>query len=162
MKVMKILSILAIILGFVQCGSSTLVNNPSFKVEKAFFNDWIGGQPGVSGTKLEIHLKNASEVIFDSLYFKNKRTKVAVLQKGEITQIIGHYSTSKRINNDLILAIDPTKELQNVAPIIKNIPFELKKNEAIISYKKGKKILFFKIVNIKKIQPALFPSIKNR
>ena len=105
---MKTLSILAILLSFAQCGSNTLVQNPSFKVEKAFYNNWVGGQPGVSGTKLEIHLKNASEVIFDSLYFKNKRTKVEVLQKEEITQIIGHYSTSKRINNDLILAIDPT------------------------------------------------------
>ena len=78
---MKTLSILAILLSFAQCGSSTLVQNPSFKVEKAFYNNWVGGQPGVSGTKLEIHLKNASEVIFDSLYFKNKRTKVEVLQK---------------------------------------------------------------------------------
>jgi hypothetical protein len=159
MKSMKILLILTILLGFAQCGSGAFVQNPSFEVEKAFYNNWVGGQPGVSGTKLEIHLKNASEVIFDSLYFKNKRTKVEVLQKEEITQIIGHYSTSKRINNDLILAIDPTKELQNVAPIIKNIPFELKKNEAIISYKKGKKILFFKIIKIKKIEGTLFPLV---
>jgi hypothetical protein len=156
---MKTLSILAILLSFAQCGSSTLVQNTSFKVEKAFYNNWIGGQPGVSGTKLEIHLKNASEIIFDSLYFKNKRTKVEILQKEEITQLIGHYSTSKRINNDLTLAIDPTKELQNVAPIIKSIPFELEESEAILSYKKGKKILFLKIINIKKIAGTLFPSV---
>ena len=82
-----------------------------------------------------------------------------MLQKEEITQIISHYSTSKRINNDLILAIDPTKELQNVAPIIKNIPFELEESEAILSYKKGKKTLFLKIINIKKIEGTLFPSV---
>jgi hypothetical protein len=156
---MKTLSILAIILSFAQCGSSMLVKNTSFKVEKAFYNNWIGVQPGVSGTKLEIHLKNASEIIFDSLYFKNKRIKVQVLQKEEITQLIGNYLTSKRINNDLTLAEDPTQEFQNATPIIKNIPFELKESEAILSYKKGKKTLYLKIINIKKIAATLFPSV---
>ena len=156
---MKTLSILAMLLSFAQCGSGTFVQKTSFKIEKAFYNNWIGGQPGVSGIKLEIHLKNASEIIFDSLYFKNKRTKVEVLQKEEITHLIGHYSTSKRTNNDLILAIDPTKELQNVAPIVKNIPFELEESEAILSYKKGKKTVFLKIINIKKIEGTPFPSV---
>lgn len=156
---MKILSILTILLVFAQCRSSALVQNPSFKVEKAFYNNWVGGQPGVRGTKLEVHLKNAAEIIFDSLYFNNKVTKVEVLQKEEITQLIGHYSTSKRIKNDLIIDIDPKNELQNTPPIIKKFPFELNNNEAIVSYKKGKKTVFFKIVNIKKIQPTLFPSV---
>jgi hypothetical protein len=155
---MKTISIIAILLSFAQCGSSTLVQNTSFKVEKAFYNNWIGGQPGVRGTKLEIHLKYASEIIFDSLYFKNKRTKVEVLQKEEITQLIGHYSTSKRINNDLTLTINPIKELKNIAPFIKNIPFEIEESEAILSYKKGTKTLYLKIINIKKIEGTLFSS----
>jgi hypothetical protein len=159
MKIMKILSIVTILLGFAQCGSIAFVQNPSFKVEKASYNNWVGGQPGVSGTKLEIHLKNASEITFDSLYFNNKRAKVEVLQKEEITQLIGHYSTSKRINNDLIIDLDPKKELQNTPPIIKKLPFELNANEAVVSYKKGKKTLFLKIENIKKIQPTPFPSV---
>ncbi|MFT7498685.1 MAG: hypothetical protein ACI8QP_001271 [Porticoccaceae bacterium] len=158
MKSMKILLILTILLGFAQCGSGTFVQNPSFEVEKAFYTNWVGGQPGVSGTKLEIHLKNASEIIFDSLYFNNKRTKVEVLQKEEITQIIGHYSTSKRINSDLIMDLDSKKELQNTPPIIKKLPFELDANEAVVSYKKGKKTLFLRIENIKKTQSTPFPS----
>ena len=159
MKSIKILSIFTILLGFVQCGSGTFVQNPSFEVEKAFYNNWVGGQPGVSGTKLEIHLKNASEITFDSLYFNNKRTKAEVLQKEEITQIIGHYSTSKRMNSDLILDLDPKKELQNTTPIIKKLRFELNANEAVVSYKKGKKTLFLRIENIKKTQSTLFPSV---
>ena len=72
MKTIKILSILVILLGFSQCGGSTLVKNPILKVEKAFYNNWFGGQPGVRGTKVEIHLKDASEVIFVALYFQGK------------------------------------------------------------------------------------------
>jgi hypothetical protein len=161
-KIMKFLSILIILLGFAHCGSSTFVQNPSFKVEKASYNNWVGGQPGVSGIKLEIHLKNAAEIIFDTLYFKNKRTKVEVFQRKEITQLIGHYSTSKRMKNDLIIDINAEKELKNTLPIIKKFPFGLNDYEAVISYKKGKKTLFFKIRNIKKIAPSLFPKINNR
>jgi hypothetical protein len=159
MKGMKILSILIILLSFAQCGSSTLVHNPPFKVEKAFYNNWVGGQPGVRGIKLEIYLKNAAEITFDSLFFKNKKTKVEVLQKEGRTQLIGHYSTSKRRNSDIIIDIDPKKELQNTLPIINKFPFELKDDEAIISYKKGNKTVFFKIVKIDQIQPIPYPSV---
>lgn len=51
MKVMKILTILTILFGFSQCGSSSIIKNPAFKVEKAFYNNWVGGQKGVAGTK---------------------------------------------------------------------------------------------------------------
>jgi hypothetical protein len=159
---MKFLSILTMLFGFVQCGSSAFVQNPSFKVEKASYHNWVGGQPGVSGTKLEIHLKNAAEIIFDTLYFKNKRIKVKVSQRGEITQLIGHYSTSKRMKNDLIIDIDSKKELKNTLPVIKKFPFGLNDYEAVVRYKKGKKTLFFKIENIKKTAPTLFPTINNR
>ena len=64
MKTIKFLSILFILLGFSQCGGSILVKKSILKVEKAFYNNWFGGQPGVRGTKVEIHLKDASEVIF--------------------------------------------------------------------------------------------------
>lgn len=155
---MKILSILTLLFGFSQCNSSKFVENPPFKVNKAFYNNWSGGQAGVSGIKLEIQLENAQEIEFDSIYFQKKKTKVEVLQKGNKTDLIGHFSTSKNINRDLILDADPTKELKNTLPTIKKFPFQLKENEAILSYKKGKKIVYFKIENIKKAKPMFFPS----
>jgi hypothetical protein len=162
MKSMKILSILAILFSFTQCGSSVLIKNPTFKVEKAFYNNWVGGQPGVSGIKLELHLKDASEIIFDSLYFQEKITKVEVSQKEEFRQIIGYYSTSKRQKRDLILDADATKELENAVPNLAVFPFKLKENEAMLSYKKENKTLYFKIENIKKVQSIPFPSMNKK
>ena len=162
MKIMKIISILAILFGFSQCGSSTFVKDPPFKVEKAFYNNWVGGQPGVSGTKLEIHLENASEIIFDSLYFHNKRTKVEISELDNSMQLIGHFSTSKRKNRDLILDADPKKELQNTLPNLEKFPFELEEKEAILSYKKGDKTLYFKIQNINEVQAEIFPSANKK
>ena len=88
MKIIKILFILTLLFGFSQCGSNTFVKNPSFKVEKAFYNHWVGGQPGVRGTKVEMHLKDASEINFDALYFQGKVTKVEVSMKDGFVQVI--------------------------------------------------------------------------
>jgi hypothetical protein len=162
MKIMKILSLLAILFSFTQCGTSILIKNPTFKVEKAFYNHWVGGQPGVSGMKLEIHLKDASEIIFDSLYFQEKITKVEVSQKEKFTQIIGHYSTSKRQKRDVILDADATKELENTVPNLGSFPFKLKENEAMLSYKKENKTVYFKIENIKKVRSIPFPSMNKK
>ena len=43
MRTIKILSILFLLLGFSQCGGSTLVKKSTLKVEKAFYNNWFGG-----------------------------------------------------------------------------------------------------------------------
>jgi hypothetical protein len=162
MRTIKILSILFLLLGFSQCGGSTLVKKSTLKVEKAFYNKWFGGQPGVRGTKVEIHLKDALEVIFVALYFQGKRTKVEVSQMEKFTRIIAHFSTLKRKNRNLILDADITKELENTLPSLEEFPFQLKENEAILSYKKEGKTLYFKIENIKKLQSISFPSMNKK
>ena len=162
MRTIKILSILFLLLGFSQCGGSTLVKKSTLKVEKAFYNKWFGGQRGVRGTKVEIHLKDALEVIFVALYFQGKRTKVEVSQMEKFTRIIAHFSTLKRKNRNLILDADITKELENTLPSLEEFPFQLKENEAILSYKKEGKTLYFKIENIKKLQSISFPSMNKK
>jgi hypothetical protein len=162
MKIIKTVSILVILLSFSQCGGSTLVKTPILKVEKAFYNKWVGGQPGVSGTKLEIHLEDAQEVIFVALYFQGKRTQVEVSKIDKFTRIIAHFSTSKRKNRNLILDADITKETGNTLPSLEEFPFQLKENESILSYKKENKTVYFKIENIKKVQSIPFSSMNKK
>jgi len=162
MKLMKILALSILMFGFVQCGSNTLVKNPAFKVEKAFYNNWVGGQPGVRGTKVEVHLKEASKIIFDSLYFQGKKTRVEVFKKGKSTQIIAHFSRSKRRKKDLILDVNATKEFENTVPNLAIFPFELKENEAILSYKVEERTVYFKIGKIQKVQARSFPAQQNK
>jgi hypothetical protein len=162
MKIMKILSILTLLFGFSQCGSNTFVKNSTFKVEKAFYNNWIGGQLGVRGTKVEMHLKDASEINFDALYFQGKVTKVEVSMKDGFTQVIGHFSTAKTQKRDVILDFDATKELENKVPNLDKFPFKLEENEAVVSYKKGLKTLYFKIESISKVQSMPFPALNKQ
>ncbi|WP_157662452.1 hypothetical protein [Polaribacter sp. SA4-10] len=154
---MKLISIIAILFSFTQCGSIKVEKNPPFKIEKASYNNWVGGQPGVRGTKVEIALKENSSIIFDSLFFRNKSTKVEINTAGSKMLLIGHFNTSKRQNRDLILDADVTKEMKNTPPDVNDFPFELKENQAIISYKVGYKIKYFKIENIEKTKPVFFP-----
>jgi len=162
MKIMKIIFILTLLFGLSQCGSNTFVKNPTFKVEKSFYNHWVGGQPGVRGTKLELHLKDTSEINFDALYFQGKVAKAEVSMQDGFTQVIGHFSTSATQKRDVILDLDARKELENRVPNLEKLPFELKENEAVLSYKKGVKTLYFKIENISKVQSMPFPSINKR
>jgi hypothetical protein len=81
---------------------------------------------------------------------------------GTKIQLLGHYSTSKRTKTDFILDRNVQKELKNPFPVIQKNPFNLKENEAVLSYIKGGKRLFFKIENIKRLQSVFFPSAPKR
>lgn len=159
---MKYLSILAIIFSFTQCGSMKLQKNPPFKIEKSSYNNWTGGQSGVSGTKVEIVLTENSNIVFDSLFFKNKSTKVEIKTDSDKTLLIGHFNTSNRQKRDLVLDIDATKEIKNTIPEVNKFPFDLKDNEAILSYKDGDKIKYYKIINVEKGKQVFFPRANKR
>ena len=49
--------------------------------------------------------------------------------------------------------------MKNTLPDIANFPFQLKENEAILTYKIKNKIKYFKIKNIEKAIPKFFPRV---
>lgn len=157
MKTMKILSIIAILFGFSQCGTSKLVTNPPFKITSATYNNWVGGLPGSSGTRVEIRLTDKENIAFDSLFFQKKATKIEVREANGKTFLTAHFNTSTANKRDLILDSDSRKEINNEVPKNDNFPFELKENEAIISYKVSGKIKFYKIEKIEATKPNYYP-----
>ena len=156
MKVMKILGVLVFIVGFTQCKSTKFDSNPPFTVEKSSYNNWVGGQPGVSGTRVEVYLTSKVNIAFEALYFKKRKTNVEIREKDGRTFLTAHYNTSKR--NDMVLESDGKKEVVNKLP--EDFPFELKENEAVISFKEADKTKYVKIENIKETKPDLYPQIK--
>jgi hypothetical protein len=160
MKAMKTVSIFLFLIGFTQCGSTSLVKNPPFKIESATYTNWVGGVPGVSGKRVTIKLSEKTNITFDSLFFQKRKTKIELIEANGVTVLIGHFSTSKAQARDLVLHVDSTKELKNKAPKPDTFPFELKENEAIISYIVGNETRYYKIENIKKEKADLFSKIK--
>jgi len=153
MKVLKILSIVFLTLIFTQCTTLKYVNYPPFKITGATFNNWVGGRPGVSGIKVNIAYQSEDKIAFEKMYFSHRSTKIAMRTVKGKTYLIGHFNTSTREEEFRIKGNTlPTKAIQQP-----EIPFKLEKNEAIISYKKGTVIKYFRIKNIKKTTTIIYP-----
>lgn len=148
MKLAKLLGFVILSLSFSQCRTTKFDKNPPFTILKTTFNNWVGGQPGVSGTKVKVTYKSDTEVHFIDIYFNNRKTKVEQHTNTNQTYLVGHFSTSKR--EDLTIDINPNKEINNTIPAKSKLPFEIKENEVVLSYKIRSKIKYFKITQVKK------------
>ena len=157
MKILKILSVLTIICSLLQCGSTNLETSPPFEINSAAYFSWIGGQPGISGMNVKIRYTSDKNIQFDSIYFRKKIVKLEVNISKDQKMIIGHFNTSSP-NREIVLQLDPMKEMKNEIPEIKKFPFELNENEAIISYRVNDKIKYFKIKTVKKGKRIFFPA----
>lgn len=154
MKTIKIASLGIIVIGlllFFSCGSAKEIseNNPPFKVISSTYSAWLGGQPGVNGVLFSIKTDN-STVKLDTVYFKNRS---ALLKFNEKSSTYTASMVLPNTNKHLQLDIDPRKEFGNEVPDISTkIPFELKENEAVVSYSYNNKKHFYKILAVTEIK----------
>ena len=153
---MRVLSILTIIFSFSQCGSLHFEKNLPFEITAVVYENWIGGQPGIRGTNVKINYIKNTDFQFDSIYFRNKVAKLQTKKATSGKLVIGYFNTSTR-QNDFVLDANPTKELNNPVPLIKKFPFELKENEAVISYKINGKLAYYKIKSLQKEKSIPIP-----
>jgi len=156
MKAIKPLLSIVLILSFTHCKTICLTKSPPFKVTDATYNNWIGGQPGVSGIKVIITVGLDEEITFDKMYFYGKSTTIQRKSTTNKAYLIGHFNTSKRIKLERIIKKQPVKKkkTKNVKGIF---PFELNENEAVISYNKGAKMFYYKVSNLKKTKTNFYP-----
>ncbi|MGO4817126.1 hypothetical protein [Flavobacterium sp. W22_SRS_FP1] len=103
-------------------------------------------QPEVIRLNLHMEFKEplSEELRLQKVYFRNQE---AVIQKESNKKYVAHFSQAKVIQ-DLILDSDSKNEYGNKAPIIVKPKFKLKKDEAILEYKKNNKTIFFKLTGI--------------
>lgn len=133
------------------CASQQLDETPPFKIISATYSNWAGGVKGVSGTNINITYKASQQIAFDSIFYKKRKTKVSFKNHNDVTSLLGQFQ-NKRINklHDMILDADPKKEFGNKPNpnAKKNFPFDLKNNEAIVSYKHKGVTKYYKITNL--------------
>ena len=157
MNTIKTLLALVIIVSFTKCGSTKFIENPPFKITSATYNHWVGGIPGVSGTNVRISYTADSNVFFDSIYFLKRSLKLELRESKGTKLIMGYFKNEDpSLKADHILHVAVEKEMGNKPPAINNFPFDLKENEAVISYIKGSKTKYFKIKSLKSVQPEFF------
>lgn len=135
------------------CGTSKMTqnngfqSNPPFKVVEATYIKSIGDNSAVNGITINVSIDNA-EVKLDSIYFRNNSAKMELSKNISKTAYIGSLVMPNK-DNDLQLNVDSKMEYGNRAPdISQKIPFQLKYNEAVVSYFFKNEIHYFKILNL--------------
>ncbi|MGB5361752.1 MAG: hypothetical protein WBN17_00435 [Aureibaculum sp.] len=161
---MKSLSIMAtsliIFTLFTHCGSAQFDKNPPFTINRAYYQDWFGGQPGSKGTFINIELAGAvsNDIVFDSVFFKGEVTKLDLNTTTSMQVLKGNFISISHNDRNIIMHSDPKEEMVNKVRVTpKQNPFELPDNECVISYFIKKKKHYFKVENLKKEKPIYYP-----
>lgn len=152
---MKFLGALLMMFGLTQCKSVKFEKTYPFTVKEATYTNWVGGQPGVRGTKVTIPVVNAENITFDKIYFNGKSTQVEIQKNGAARYAVGFFTTSKS-NQDIIMHSDATQEMKNEVPSKEVFPFELAENEAVLSYKQNEKVKYIKLSNLQKTKSNFY------
>ena len=145
---------------FSNCATSQFDKNPTFIITEAKYQDWIGGKPGAKGTLVTIAFAKPVEdnIQFDSIFFNNKSAKLSIDSFNEKRIITGNFSTSNSYDKIIIMDKDPKKEFGNEVPkLTKKSPFQLSKNECVISYNIKNKKHYFKLNTLKKGKTIIYP-----
>ncbi len=146
---------------FTQCSSAQQFDEePPFTISKAYYQDWVGGRQGSSGTLItfEITSEISKEVRLDSLFFSNKICKLEATSFNKKYSIIGNFSKNTYVERNIIMDVDPQKEMANKVPDVAiNFPFELSDNECVISYIIKEKKHYFKVTDLKKEKTIFYP-----
>lgn len=130
--------------------NSDQISHP-FKVLNATSNTWVGGQPGVKGININITIDNP-EIQIDSVYFRNMKSKMKKDHNSSKNLFVGVF-TFPNTKKDFVLHENAKEEYGNKAPdLTLNIPFELKMNEAMLSYSYKGNSYFYKIENVEDVK----------
>lgn len=137
---------------FFGCGASKVKaqNEHPFKVLSATYANSVVEQTDLVLTTLKITTNN-KEIQLDSVYFRNNSASLKRVDSIENSLFIGSFTTSKT-PHDLILHADPKEEFGNKPPVTASkLPFEIKENEAVVSYFYKDKINYYQILEVKEI-----------
>ncbi|MBC9796926.1 hypothetical protein [Sinomicrobium weinanense] len=117
---------------------------------------WTMESSPESGTNLFIPVTSANGIFLDSVFYKGRRTALEKVQRGSYLVYIGRFMDSSK--PDIVMHADPRKEAGNRPPEIrKPIPFELAEDEAVVSFKEGDVVKYFKIPHVKEGKPVVNP-----
>ncbi|MBE0423430.1 MAG: hypothetical protein IBX66_05780 [Lutibacter sp.] len=133
---------------FFGCGASKAQNSHPFKVLEATYAIAVGEQPDLMVTTLKITTNN-KEIQLDSVYFRNHKAPLKLVESDENSVFIGSFIFST-IPHDYILHSDPKQEFGNKPPVkVLKLPFELSDTEAVVSYFYKDKNNYYKILGVK-------------
>ena len=130
------------------CKSIEFQESPPFQINYARYNQWTGGQPGVSGINVLIQYQSKQQVAFDSIFFQSKKGHIEYHTENGKNYLIGRISTSLPITVNL--REDPKKKTEE-KPL-----FQLEDHEAVLMYTYQNKTYYYKLSNLEKTDTLFF------
>lgn len=158
--ILTLFSSILIMALFTQCGSAQFDKNPPFTINKAYYQDWVGGRPGSNGTIVTIEFSDipTKDVTFDSIFLGRKIMKAEHTISDNKNMLSANFVVTSEADKNIIMHSDPSKEFGNQAPEkLEKTPFELSDNECVISYMVKDKKHYFKIENLLKEKTIYYP-----
>lgn len=159
----RVFFVFAVLFTFYGCAGGkdtgySFEQEPPFTLGTVYYQDWVAGiRKGGSGTNVHITVDSyTEEVVLLNIFFSNRKVK-AQNSPQNVDQYIGYFKNEGR--PDVIMDGDPVKETQNIPPEV--FPFQLKKNEAVLSYLHNLEVKYFKISNMERKPMIAYPSTKN-
>lgn len=160
-QIAYVVTLCLFLLSVTQCSSiQKLQNEAPITIKEAYSQSWIAGVKG-GGAGLNIFITTQDTLVkLDSVYFRGKGKKLE-LKRNNTWTYVGRFPSSTNSKKEIILHLDPMEEFGNEPPIIDpKIPFELDKNECVVSYNDSGKTKYFKITDIKEKRMIPFPRAK--
>ncbi|MCF6295171.1 MAG: hypothetical protein L3J25_05730 [Flavobacteriaceae bacterium] len=155
-QILAITLLFVVVVSFSQCSSTQkLQEKAPIMMGKVYCQSWIAGvEGGGSGLNIFI-LVTDNSIVLDSVYFRGKAAKLELKQQDSMFYV-GRFISGLNIKKDIIMSNEPYAEYGNEMPKTSiKIPFELKDDECVISYKEGKTTKYFKVDNI--VEKDLIP-----
>ncbi|NND25682.1 MAG: hypothetical protein HKO00_06630 [Flavobacteriaceae bacterium] len=151
------LLMLFVMASFSQCSSTKqLQEKAPMAIEQVYCQQWVAGiEGGGSGINIFIPVES-KHVVLDSVYFRGRSAKLET-KEGELL-FVGRFKTALNQPKDMVFSNEPNAEYGNRVQIPEKIPFELKDNECVISYRDGDKTKYFKIDNVVEKEMIAYPS----
>ncbi len=154
-------------LSFLQCKSSQsipFINKTVAADSNVYYQNWVAGvKGGGSGTNLFIAKSLIAPIKPNSVYFRGKIVTFEVLKVGG-DYYIARFKGSANQQSDYQMNLDSHKEYGNDIPkeLVQDFPFDLTKQEAVISYYQDDKLMYLKITNIQEKPSVPYPSFPRK
>jgi len=147
---------LVLLLSLIQCKTikTKQQSQPTITIENATYLDWVGGQPGVLGTRVQFAIKEQG-IKPDSLYFHKRVVKIDIKQTNKGAIWVANYTKETAPDRQMCIATED--EYGNKAPLMQKFPFDLKEDEAMLSYFVENKKYYYKISPIAKGETVSYP-----
>ncbi len=150
----SMIALLILMMGLYACSSQKkLTADAPFTISKAICQTWTGGMEQTGhGTEVTLTLDGLAmdQITLKELYF---RGRVGDITMGNTTEGIQAKCNFIEQPKEISMHSDPAKEVGNQPPRVRSkkemeFPFELKPDEAVISYIENDILKFFKVDNV--------------